>query len=72
MRLFVSEGCRTLPSESPADVCTPIGRVCVVTHSQNVKLDRRTARAFAVDIYRWFTGPGAPSPNDRIGSEILD
>jgi hypothetical protein len=29
------------------------------------------AAAFAVDIYRWFIGRGAPSPDDRIGPKIL-
>jgi hypothetical protein len=70
MRRLFSVGYRTL-ARARLMFSTPIGRVCVVAHSQNVKLDRRTARAFAIEIYRCFTGPRAASPDDRIGSEIL-
>jgi hypothetical protein len=70
MRRLFSVGYRNL-ARARLMFSTPIGRVCVVAHSQNVKLDRRTTRTFAIDIYRCFTGPGTPSPNDRIGSEIL-
>jgi hypothetical protein len=70
MRRLFSVGYRTL-ARARLMFSTPIGRVCVVVHSRNVKLHRRTARAFAIEIYRCFTGPDASSPDDRIGPKIL-